>query len=111
MVAVNGPGDGARLLLTVLLAGWVLAYAYSAIELSALWEPSDPFEFGFDVQPAVRFLGWQGVAAVLALGVFGVSRLWPRGAAARQIGNVPLLLALLLIAALGAIAVMGPPVG
>lgn len=108
---MTGPGDGVRLLLTVLLAGWALAYAYSIFELSEFWEPAMPFSFDVRDRPVLHFLGWQGVAGMVAVAIYGVSRLWPRGAAARQIGNLPLLLAFLLIAAIGAVVVLGPPVG
>lgn len=111
MDAVKGPGDGARLLLTVLLAGWALAYAYSVLEAATVWNAAAPFDLSLRDRPVLHFLGWQGVAGVLAVAVYGVSRLWPRGAAARQIGSLPLLLALLLIAGIAALVVLGAPAG
>lgn len=103
MVPLKGPGDTARLLLTVLLALWVFAYGYSLFELSALARSGRPLGEGLDLGASIHFLGWQGIAGVIAVGVFGVSRLWPREAAARQLGNLPLGLALLLIAVLAAL--------
>lgn len=103
MVAVKGPGDTARLLLTVLLALWVFAYGYSLVELSALAASGRPLGEGLDLGSSLHFLGWQGIAGVIAVGVFGVSRLWPRGAAARQLGNLPLALAFLLVAVIAAL--------
>lgn len=104
---MTGPGDGARLLLTVLLAAWVMAYAYSVFEISATGDITKLLDLDLQHQPSLYFLGWQGIAGIIAVGIYGVSRLWPRGAAARQIGNVPLLLAIVLVAALSAVLVFG----
>lgn len=98
---MKGPGDGARLLLTALLAAWVMAYAYSVLSFEELWNGAGQLALDPADHSAAQFLGWQGVAGVLGVAIFGVSRLWPRGAAARQIGALPLLLAALLVAALG----------
>ncbi len=106
---MNGPGDGARLLLTILLAGWVLAYAYSAYEFATIKDTGQLFDLNLGDRPVLYFLGWQGIAGIIAVGIYGVSRLWPRGAAARQIGNVPVMLALLLVAALVALVVVDTP--
>ncbi len=108
---MNGPGDGVRLLLTVLLAGWVMAYCYSMFELSAFW--SDVRVSGVNIadRPVLLFLGWQGIAGLFAVAIYGVSRLWPRGAAARQLSNLPLLLAFLLVLALVGVFVLGLPPG
>ena len=100
---MKGPGDTARLLLTVLLALWVFAYGYSLFELSALAASGRTLGDGLDLGSSLHFLGWQGIAGVIAVGVFGVSRLWPRGAAARQLGNLPLALAFLLVAVIAAL--------
>ena len=62
-----------------------------------------PLGEGLDLGSSLHFLGWQGIAGVIAVGVFGVSRLWPRGAAARQLGNLPLALAFLLVAVIAAL--------
>lgn len=109
VVAMKGPGDGVRLLLTVLLAGWVMSYAYSMFELSAFWGKALDFQVNLTDQPVLLFLGWQGIAGLFAIAIYGVSRLWPRGAAARQVSNLPLLLAFLLIAAICGLVLLGPP--
>ncbi len=98
---MTGPGQGARLLLTVFLAAWVMVYCYSLFGLPALFAARAAVG-GLDLSQAVHFLGWQGVAAVIAFAVNGVSRLWPRGSSTRQLGGLPLLLALLLVAVLAA---------
>ena len=109
MVAVTGPGDGGRLLLTVLLAGWAMAYAYSLLEVPSAESWGSFLTLDFQNESSLHFLGWQGIAGVIALAVYGVSRLWPRGAAARQLGNLPLLLAFLLIGAISGMVLLGPP--
>jgi len=103
VVPMNGPGDGARFLLTALLAFWVMAYAYSLTDLPSLADVRGAEGSGPDFASALHFLGWQGIAGILAFSVYGVSRLWPRGAAARQLGNLPLALAFLLVAVVAAI--------
>lgn len=92
---MTGPGDAVRFLLTLLLAGWALSYAYSLFELPELMALSNSFDLR--LKPVLHFLGWQGIAGLFAVGVYGVSRLWPRGAAARQLGTLPLALAMLLV--------------
>ncbi len=106
MVDVTGPGDGVRLLLTVLLAGWAMAYAYSLLEVASAESWASYLTLDFQNESSLHFLGWQGIAGVIALAVYGVSRLWPRGAAARQLGNLPLLLAVLMMAALAAVVML-----
>ncbi len=103
MDVVSGPGDGARLALTALLAAWAMAYGYSLFELPPLEVVRGTEDGGPDFGSALHFLGWQGIAGVLAVAVYGVSRLWPRGAAARQLGSLPLWLAFLLIAVMAAL--------
>ncbi len=109
VVAVTGPGDGVRLLLTVLLAGWVLSYGYSMFELSGFLDKAMELQVNLADQPVLRFLGWQAIAGLFAIAIYGVSRLWPRGAAARQLSNLPLLLAVLLVAAISGVVLLGPP--
>ncbi len=104
---MKGPGDEVRLLLTVLLAGWVLAYGYSLVELRRLGPTDELIANGFAFTPAMSFLGWQGIAGLLALAIYGVSRLWPNGSATRQICGLPLLLAFLLILGIAALLVLG----
>lgn len=91
---VTEPGDGTRLLLTVLFAAWAMAFAvafYAAAVASDLEART------------VSFLGWQGVAGTLAIAVFGVSRNWPAGNAVRRLGLVPLAFAAFLAATIVAV--------
>jgi hypothetical protein len=95
---VTGPSDSRRFLLTLLFAVWAMAFAYS-FHVFAIAAPSgDGFARGLN--RVMQFLGWQGVAGVVAVAVFGVSRAWPKGSAVRRMGAVPLFLAGLLVAAI-----------
>ena len=78
------PSDRQRLVLTVLFAGWVLAFGFSFAV--------------YDADATERFLGWQMIAGLLAYAVFVVSRRWPKGAAVRHVAWVPLVSALLVAA-------------
>ncbi len=93
---MNTPSDNWRLLLTVLCAAWVIVFVYAFVAYANAPYEGAGFSDGFN-KPAV-FLGWQGIAGVLAFAVFGVSRVWPRGASARTLGNIPLIIAALLAA-------------
>ena len=102
--AMSGPqsGDEPRFLLTVLAAVWLMAFVYSFAGLVFIAPEGTGFLRGFNrVQ---SFLGWQGIAGVVAIGVFGVSRAWAQGTPVRRLGVVPLGLALLLV--LGILAVI-----
>lgn len=92
---MSAPADGLRLVLTVLFAAWVLAFFYAFVAYTTASHEGPGFPDGLN-KPAV-FLGWQGVAGVLAVAVFGVSRRWPRGSAVRKLGAVPLAIALALV--------------
>lgn len=94
---MNGPSDNWRLIFTVLYAAWVIVFAYAFVAYNNAPYEGAGFPDGL-YKPAV-FLGWQGIAGALAFAVFGVSRVWPRGASARTLGNIPLIIAALLAAA------------
>ena len=93
---MNGPSDNWRLILMVLYAAWVIVFAYAFIAYAQAPYEGTGFPDGLN-KPAV-FLGWQGIAGILAFAVFGVSRVWPRGASVRTLGNIPLIIAALLAA-------------
>lgn len=90
---MTDPGDGVRLLLTVLFAGWAMAFGYAFSELAGI--DLEAVRTGTVPPEATEFLRWQGVALLLAVAVFGVSLGWPRGAAVRGLGVLPLSLAVL----------------
>ncbi len=93
---MNKPSDSVRFVFTALYAGWVIVFAYAFVAYVRAPYEGAGFPDGLN-KPAV-FLGWQGIAGVLAFAVFGVSRLWPRGASARTLGAVPLIVAVVLAA-------------
>lgn len=100
---MSDPTDGTRLLLTALLALWAMSFGYSFAVFALIESTGDGFTKG--VNRVTQFLGWQGVAGIFAIAIFGVSRKWSRGAAVRRLGVVPLALAALLVAGiLGVIA-------
>lgn len=86
-----------RLLLTLLAALWLMAFVYAFVAARAT--AATAMGLSAAVEVLGTFLGWQGVAALFALACFGVSRAWPRGAAARRLGAVPLLIAGLVVLA------------
>lgn len=90
----ENPQDGKSLGLMVLLALWVAAWGYSLVPLFA--EPtSDGFTRGMNRMAG--FLGWQGVAGMIALALWGIGRGLPNGSGARRISGVPLGMALALL--------------
>ncbi len=95
------PDDRRRLLLTALIAAWLMAYGYSFVAFAVTEPDGDGFTRG--ANRILQFLGWQGVAGLFALAVFGVSRAWPRGSAVRRLATAPLGLALLLVAVIGGV--------
>ena len=82
-VTSGGPGDQQRLVLTILYAFWVIVFAYSFVAYS--FAPQEGPGFPDGLYKPMAFLGWQGLAGVFAIAVFGVSRAWPRGSSVRNI--------------------------
>ncbi|MEM9425640.1 MAG: hypothetical protein AAGA06_02970 [Pseudomonadota bacterium] len=95
------PDDKRRLLLTALIAIWVLAYGYSFVAFATTEPDGDGFTRG--ANRVAQFLGWQGMAGILAIAVFGVSRAWPKRSGVRRLATAPLVLALLLVAAIAGV--------
>ena len=86
---MTDPSDSARLWLTVLFAAWIMAFAYSAFAF--VTTPSDA------ANRSTAFLGWQGVAGIIAVAIFGIARQWPKRSAVRNLAAVPMSFAALLI--------------
>lgn len=84
------PSDGARLLLTVLFAAWLAAFVISFI--------THGLTFRADEEARAAFVGWQAIAGLFAIAIFGVSRNWPRQASVRRLALVPVVIAVLLSA-------------
>ena len=95
--------DSRRLWLMVLTALWVMVWGGSFVAF-VLTEPAgEDFVRGFN--RVATFLGWQGIAGVLAIAIWGVGRGWRRGSPPRRLSRVPLTLAILLLLAI--LALMG----
>ncbi len=82
---MSDPGDGTRLLLTVLFALWLGAFGFAFL--------AHGLTFAADAESQSAFLGWQGIAGLFAVAVFGVSRQWPASTTIRRLGLVPLMCA------------------
>ena len=80
------PSDGRRLALTASFAAWLMAFVHAFFA---------GFDSGFRL-----YAGWQGIAAVLAVAVFGIGRAWPSGSAVRRMAAFPLVVAALQAAVL-----------
>ena len=100
-VMQQDPPDAARLLLTVLAAAWGLAFAYAFVSF-AITPPND-MGFTRGLNRIEAFLGWQGVAGVLAIAIFAIGRRWPVGTSIRKLSMVPLILLALLVSAIAVI--------
>jgi len=88
------------LLLMVLMALWLAAYGYSVYYGLRTDPTGDGFTRGLN--RVTGFLGWQGVAGILAFACFGVGRSFPKGSDIRRISAVPLGMAVALILGLTA---------
>lgn len=97
----SGPADTTRLWLMVFLAAWAVAFVYAFAAFFGTAPTGDGFTRGLN--RVVAYLGWQGVAGMLALAAFGVGRRWPRGAPVRRLSAVPLAIALVHVVAIAGI--------
>ena len=79
----------------VMIALWLAASAYSVAFLINVEPTGDGFTRGLN--RVSGFLGWQGVAGMLAFAVWGVGLGFPKGSGIRRISAVPLGMALALI--------------
>ncbi|CAN0604036.1 unnamed protein product, partial [Ectocarpus sp. 12 AP-2014] len=51
------------------------------------------------------FIGWQGIAGLIAVALFGVGSGWQKGSSTRRLSRLPLWIALTQMAVFGAILV------
>ena len=95
------PSDAKRLLLTFLFAAWLLAFAYAFVA----YMTTSPTDIGLTrgLNRVTAFLGWQGVAGILAVAVFAIGNAWPRASGIRRLSRIPLGLALFQTAAIIAV--------
>ena len=94
----NDPGDRPKLLVVLLVSVWALVWGGSFLAF-ALAEPTGE-GFVKGLNRVGLFLGWQAVAALLAIGAWGVSRRWPKGSAVRRLAALPFFLAMALVVGL-----------
>ncbi len=90
-------------LLLIILAAWTVAFLGAFV---AFWiTPATDFGLAAGWNKVGVFMGWQGVAAVLAVLAAVVSRSVPRGERLRWLGLVPMGFLLLLVAGVVALIV------
>lgn len=92
--------DGRRFLLMAIYATWVFVFAYAFVAYARAPYAGAGLPDGLN-RPAV-YLGWQGIAGMLALAVYGIGLGWPKGSTVRALAAVPLVMALLHLLAIGA---------
>ena len=91
------------LLLMALMALWLATYGFSVL-LLVTTKPAASAALP-DMNRIVGFLGWQGIAGMIAFACWGVGWSFPKGAGIRRISAVPLVMALALIVVMVGMAV------
>jgi hypothetical protein len=86
----NEPSDNKRLMLIAFGAVWLMAFIYAFVASA---------NTHFEWQPLI-YLGWQGIAGMVAVAVYAIGRVWEKGTTIRRMSRVPLLLAGLHVIAL-----------
>ncbi len=104
-MAGNSKEDSRALLLMGLLALWLAAYGYSVVVLVTT-QPV-PAATIPEAKRMVGFLGWQGVAGMVAFACWGVGWSFPRGSGIRRVAAVPIVMALALVLVMAGLAVFG----
>ncbi len=91
--------------LMLLLALWLGAYGYSVVVL--LSAPPRPGTVALASRSTSGFLGWQGVAGMLAFGCWGIGWGFEKGSDLRRISAVPIVLAAALVLVLLGMVLFG----
>ncbi len=102
-MAGDSKDDSRALLLMGLLVLWLAAYGYSVVVLVTT-RPLPAAVPGSG--PMVGFLGWQGIAGMVAFACWGVGRSFPRGSGIRRVAAVPIVMALALVLVMSGLAVL-----
>ncbi len=97
--------DSKTLLLMGLLALWLAVYGYSIIYYLTTGDKSSATLPG--LSRVAGFMGWQGVAGMIAFGCWGIGWSFPKSSGIRRISAVPLGMALALVLAVLGMAVFG----
>ncbi len=93
------------MVLMALMALWLAAYGYSIIHLITTAPIGSGFTRGLN--RFTGFLGWQGVAGMLAFGCWGIGWSFPKGSGIRRASAVPLVLALALVLVIIGMVIFG----
>ncbi len=93
------------MILMGLLALWVAAWGYSVFVLATAPAPAGETVRGLN--RASGFLGWQGVAGMIAFACWGIGWSFPKKSGIRRISAVPLGMALALVVAVVGMAMFG----
>ena len=107
--SVSTPSDSRRLLLTGLLALWIIAFVYAFVAFATTAPTGEGFVRG--ANRVMTYLGWQGIAGVLSIATFAIGRDWPKGSGVRTMSFIPLAIALLHILAIVAIVLWARAAG
>ncbi len=94
--------DSRVFMLMALFAMWAAAWGYSLVPLIA--EPAEARSAG-GLDRLTGFLGWQGIAGMIALALWGMARGLPRRSGIRRISVLPLGMAFALVLALIGVAI------
>ena len=85
---MKDPSDTLRLLISVLFAAWVISFAYSFFVFATAFTHVPESSGG--AGSVEGFLGWQGVAGLLSVAIFGVRRNWSRRSTVRRLAVLPM---------------------
>ena len=80
-------------------AVWVMAFVYAFVAGATALRPQDALN-GWGHAIAV-FMGWQAIAGLIAVALFGVGIGWQKGSSTRRLSRVPLWIALAQVAIFG----------
>jgi len=97
--------DGKTLALMVLLALWAAAWGYSLVPL--FHAPSDE-GLARGMTRAKGFFGWQAIAGMIALALWGIGRSFPKRSGIRRVSGIPFAMALALIIFLVSASIFSP---
>ena len=93
--------DAKRLTMTVLMATWVMSFAYAFYDFATT--PAGGGGFIRGLNRITEYLGWQAIAGTIAIAIAAIGRDWPKGSAVRRLSLLPFSVALLHIAGLVAV--------
>jgi hypothetical protein len=84
-------------LLILLGAVWLISFVYAYYAFATVSDVVLP-ERGLNNVGA--FLGWQGIAGITAVAIYGVGFAWETGSGARKLSRLPIVLAVIHVIAI-----------